>query len=120
MEKKKYVFCKENKHCLCSPRSDQFEKIKKFYQESLKAEERSNSSVSGPLSPVEQSKKTRSLTEDQLEANKDKFLRALAAQNKSLSKLQQNADDVDKKVQLLSDKVGSSHSALSRCIKVVF
>lgn len=107
------------KKTLCSP-TDQFEKIKKFYQESLKAEERSNSSVSGPLSPVEQSKKTRSLTEDQLEANKDKFLRALAAQNKSLSELQQNADDVNKKVQLLSDKVGSSRSALSRLLKVVF
>lgn len=104
---------------MCSP-TDQFEKIKKFYQESVKAEERSNSSVSGPLSPVEQSKKTRSLTEEQLEANKDKFLRDLDAQNKSLSELQQKADNMDKKVQLLSDKVGSSRSALLLLIKFAF
>uniref|UniRef100_A0A8C2ZAT6 Laminin, beta 2-like n=1 Tax=Cyclopterus lumpus TaxID=8103 RepID=A0A8C2ZAT6_CYCLU len=68
---------------------NQFEKVKKYYQESVKAEEKCNASVSGPLSPVEQSKETRAITEDLLDASKDNFLRALAAQNKSLNELQQ-------------------------------
>uniref|UniRef100_A0A8C9YFE3 Laminin, beta 2-like n=1 Tax=Sander lucioperca TaxID=283035 RepID=A0A8C9YFE3_SANLU len=63
-------------------------KVKKYYQESVKAEKKCNASVSGPLSPVEQSKETRAVTEDLLDASKDKFLRALAAQNKSLNELQ--------------------------------
>uniref|UniRef100_A0A8C9YGN0 Laminin, beta 2-like n=1 Tax=Sander lucioperca TaxID=283035 RepID=A0A8C9YGN0_SANLU len=78
--------------------ADQFEKVKKYYQESVKAEKKCNASVSGPLSPVEQSKETRAVTEDLLDASKDKFLRALAAQNKSLNELQQKAHDLDKKV----------------------
>lgn len=72
----------------------------------MKAEEKCNASVSGPSSPVEQSKETRSLTEDLLDASKDKFLRALAAQNKSLNELQQKTHDLDKKVHHLSHKVG--------------
>lgn len=64
--------------------------------------------MSGPLSPVEQSKETRSVTEKLLEAGKDKFPRALEAQNKSLEKLQQNADEVDQVVRQLSGKVGGA------------
>uniref|UniRef100_A0A8C2ZAM4 Laminin, beta 2-like n=1 Tax=Cyclopterus lumpus TaxID=8103 RepID=A0A8C2ZAM4_CYCLU len=56
---------------------------REYYQESVKAEEKCNASVSGPLSPVEQSKETRAITEDLLDASKDNFLRALAAQNNS-------------------------------------
>lgn len=73
----------------------------------MEAGEKCNASVSGPFSPVEQSKETRAITEDLLDASKDKFLRALAAQNKSLSELQQKAHDLDKKVHHLSHKVGS-------------
>lgn len=87
--------------------TDQFEKVKKYYQESLRAEEKCNASVSGPLSPVEQSQEIRNLTENTLNARKDHFTRALAAQNKSLGELQQKAHDLDKKVHHLSHKVGS-------------
>ncbi len=69
--------------------------------------------MSGPLSPVEQSKETRALTEDLLEDQKDKFLRVLAAQNKSLNELQQKAHDLDKKVHHLSHKVSSFHSSIT-------
>lgn len=79
-----------------------------FYQESRKAEERCDSSVSGPVSPVEQSKETRVITEDLLRASKDKFLRALEAQNRSLEELHQKADEVDQKVRQLSGKVGGA------------
>lgn len=94
------------KTCSCFL-TDQFEKVKKYYRESVKAEQKCNASVSGPFSPVEQSKETRTLTEDLLDASKDKFLRALAAQNKSLNELQQKAHDLDKKVHHLSHRVGS-------------
>lgn len=80
--------------------------MKKYYQKSLEAEEKCNASVSGPLSPVEQSKQTRKTTEELLDASKDKFLRAMAAQNKSLDELQQKADGLDKTINHLSDKVG--------------
>lgn len=90
--------------------TDQFEKVKNYYQESVKAEEKCNASVSGPLSPVEQSQETRNLTENLLKARKDHFTRALAAQNKSLGELQQKAHDLDKKVQHLSHKVGRAGS----------
>lgn len=112
-EKSKKLGIKETtvKSCSCFL-TDQFEKVKKYYQESVKAEEKCNTTVSGPLSPVEQSKGTRSLTEDLLHASQDKFLRALAAQNKSVSELQQKAHDLDKKVHHLSHKVGSFHSCV--------
>ncbi|KAG7235214.1 hypothetical protein INR49_030617, partial [Caranx melampygus] len=87
-----------------------FEKVKKYYRESVEASEKCNASVSGPLSPVEQSKETRARTEDLLSTTKDEFLRNLAAQNKSLSELQQKAHDLDKKVHHLSDKVCGGHS----------
>lgn len=62
--------------------------------------------MSGPLSPVEQSKETRAITDDLLNTSKDKFLRAIAAQNKSLDELQQKAHDLDKTAHHLSHKVG--------------
>lgn len=93
--------------------------MKKYYQESVKAEEKCNATVSGPLSPVEQSKETRSLTEDLLNANRDKFLRDLAAQNKSLSELQEKAQGLNKKVRHLSHKVGSYYSWINVHVKDV-
>lgn len=82
--------------------------MKKYYQESLTAEDKCDASVSGPLSPVEQSKTSRAVTENLLNATRDNFLRALAAQNKSLSELQQKDLDLDKKVHHLSHKVDNS------------
>lgn len=64
--------------------------------------------MSGPLSPVEQSKETRVITEDLLKASNDKFLRALEAQNRSLEELHQKADEVDQNVRQLSGKVGGA------------
>lgn len=87
--------------------------MKKYYQESVKAEEKCNSSVYGADSPVGQSKETRTLTEDLLDAREEKFFRALAAQNKSLNQLQQQAHSLDNEVQRLSHKV-SIHS----CVRV--
>lgn len=98
---------------LTSGFADQFEKVKKYYRESVEAEEKCNASVSGPLSPGEQSKETRAITEDLLDLSKDKFLRALAAQNKSLNELQQKAHDLDKKVHHLSHKVCGGHGNAS-------
>lgn len=79
--------------------------MKQFYQESVLAEEKCNASVSGPLSPVAQSNQTRALTENLLDASRDNFTRAAAAQNKSLQELQQKNHDLDKKVHHLSQKV---------------
>ncbi|XP_060930658.1 laminin subunit beta-2 [Limanda limanda] len=95
---------------LTSGFADQFEKIKKYYRQSFEAEEKCNASVYSPPGAVEQSKETRALTEDLLDANKDKFLRSLAAQNKSLNELQEKADNLDEKVHLLSHKVCGGHS----------
>uniref|UniRef100_A0A8C6PKC3 Laminin subunit beta-1 n=1 Tax=Nothobranchius furzeri TaxID=105023 RepID=A0A8C6PKC3_NOTFU len=58
--------------------SNQFEKVKKYNRESLQAEERCNASVSGPGSPVEQSNRTRAVTEELMNVKKDELLRALA------------------------------------------
>jgi len=88
--------------------TDQFEKVKKSYQESLRAEERCNASVSGPLSPAEQSRDTRGVTEGLLDASRHNFLRALAAQNQTLSALQQNAHQLDRKLLHLSHMVGGA------------
>uniref|UniRef100_A0A3Q3VKW8 Uncharacterized protein n=1 Tax=Mola mola TaxID=94237 RepID=A0A3Q3VKW8_MOLML len=98
---------------LTSGFKDQFEKVKKYYQESVKAEEKCNSSVYGTDSPVGQSKETRTLTEDLLDAREEKFFRALAAQNKSLNQLQQQAHSLDNEVQRLSHKVCGGHSKAS-------
>uniref|UniRef100_A0A8C6PHY4 Laminin subunit beta-1 n=1 Tax=Nothobranchius furzeri TaxID=105023 RepID=A0A8C6PHY4_NOTFU len=77
---------------------NQFEKVKKYNRESLQAEERCNASVSGPGSPVEQSNRTRAVTEELMNVKKDELLRALAAQNNSLNELQQNSHDLERKV----------------------
>ncbi|KAM9343533.1 LOW QUALITY PROTEIN: laminin subunit beta-1 [Pholidichthys leucotaenia] len=95
--------------------ADQFEKIKKYYRESVQAEEKCNSSVFGPFSPVEQSNATRTLTEELLEANKDKFNRALAAQNKSLDELQHKARQLNKKIHHISHKVCGGHGDYGSC-----
>uniref|UniRef100_A0A673CE11 Laminin subunit beta-1 n=1 Tax=Sphaeramia orbicularis TaxID=375764 RepID=A0A673CE11_9TELE len=96
---------------LTSGFTDQFEKVKRYYRESAKAEEKCNASVSGPSSPVEQSKETRGITENLLDAGKDKLLKAVAAQNRSLNELHQKAHDLDKKVHHLNHKVCGGHSS---------
>jgi len=88
--------------------TDQFDKVKKYYRESLQAEEKCNASV---LGPVEQSKVTRANTEDLLNANRDAFLQNLAAQNRSLKELQEKAFDLDEKTHHLSNKVSSAGSS---------
>ncbi|TKS77036.1 Laminin subunit beta-1 [Collichthys lucidus] len=93
--------------------ADQFEKIKEYYKQSVAAEDKCNFTVSSPLGPVEQSKETRARTEDLLDVHKDNFLRAVAAQNKSLGELQQKAHDLDKKVHRLSHKVCGGHTNAS-------
>nr|XP_015824219.2 laminin subunit beta-2 isoform X1 [Nothobranchius furzeri]XP_054602176.1 laminin subunit beta-2 isoform X1 [Nothobranchius furzeri] len=95
---------------LTSGLADQFEKVKKYNRESLQAEERCNASVSGPGSPVEQSNRTRAVTEELMNVKKDELLRALAAQNNSLNELQQNSHDLERKVPRLSDMVCGGHS----------
>ncbi|XP_012991876.3 laminin subunit beta-2 [Esox lucius] len=92
---------------------DQFDLVKKYYNESQEAQQRCNASVSGPFSPVEESKAIREQTEDLLSERKDKFLRTVAAQKKSLSELENKVRDVDKKVHQLSHKVcgGSANSS---------
>uniref|UniRef100_A0A4W5RHR3 Laminin, beta 2-like n=1 Tax=Hucho hucho TaxID=62062 RepID=A0A4W5RHR3_9TELE len=91
----------------------QFDNVKKYYSESQKAQQKCSASVSGPFSPVEESKATRAHTEDLLNKRRDKFLRTVAAQKKSLSELQNKAQDVDKKVHHLSHKVCGGHSNAS-------
>uniref|UniRef100_A0A3Q2XNE3 Laminin, beta 2-like n=1 Tax=Hippocampus comes TaxID=109280 RepID=A0A3Q2XNE3_HIPCM len=98
---------------LTSGFADQFKKVKQYYQESSDAEEKCNTSVSGPLSPVEQSKQTRSLIENLLNTTEDKFLHAMAAQNKSIEELQQKAHELDHKVHHLSNQVCGGHSNAS-------
>lgn len=94
--------------CFLPPLPDQFERVKKYYRESLQAEEKCNASVSGPLSPVEQSNETRKITEELLEARKDEFLKNVTANNQSLNDLQQEVHNLDKDIQDLSQKVGRS------------
>ncbi|XP_047459285.1 laminin subunit beta-2 isoform X2 [Mugil cephalus] len=98
---------------LTSGFSDQFEKVKKYYQESKEAEEKCNASVSGPLSPVEKSKATRALAEELLNETKDKLLGDLAAKNETLKQLQEKSNDLDRVVNHLSDKVCGGHSNAS-------
>uniref|UniRef100_A0A674N9V3 Laminin, beta 2-like n=1 Tax=Takifugu rubripes TaxID=31033 RepID=A0A674N9V3_TAKRU len=89
---------------------NQFQKVKKYHEESLKAEEKCNTTVSGAQSPVEESKKTNTLIKDLLEASQDKFLQDLAAHNKSIQDLQVKAQDLDQKVHQLAHKVSLSFS----------
>ncbi|KAL7859957.1 hypothetical protein SRHO_G00151040 [Serrasalmus rhombeus] len=85
--------------------ADQFEKVRKYYLQSLEAEQRCNASVFEPESPVEQSQDTRNRTETLLEQKKDQLLRTVTAQNKSLSELEKKANDLNNKVHHLSHKV---------------
>lgn len=77
------------------------------------AEEKCNSTVAGPQSPVEQSKKTNAHIKGLLDSSQEKILRDLAARNKSINELQGKARDLNKKVHHLANKVSDS---LSFCI----
>lgn len=88
-----------------SSSTDQFGKVKKYYQESLQAQERCNATVSGPSNLVDQSKDTRMITEELLDESQDKLLQVLDVQNKSLNELQQKTNDLNKDVRRLSHKV---------------
>lgn len=88
-------------------------KVRKYYQESLDAEQRCNASVSGAQSPVEQSQDKRNMTEALLDQRKDKFMRNVTAQKKSLSELKKKAENMDGKVHQLSQKVCGSSGNMS-------
>ncbi|KAB5546301.1 hypothetical protein PHYPO_G00070480 [Pangasianodon hypophthalmus] len=91
---------------------DLLNKVRKYYQESLDAEQKCNASVFGTQSPVEQSRHTRNITKALLDQRKGQFMRNLTAQKKSLSELKKKEEDMDKKVHHLSQKVcGSSGNA---------
>ncbi|KAM6924939.1 laminin subunit beta-1 [Xenentodon cancila] len=90
--------------------ADQFNKLKKSYEESLQTERRCNTTVSGPSSPVSQSKVTRNRTENLLDANQDRLLQALGSMNRSLEELQHNSTNLSRKVHHLSHKVCGGHS----------
>lgn len=85
--------------------TDLLNKVRKYYQESLAAEQRCNASVYGTQSPVEQSKRTRNITEVLLDQTKDKFMRNLTAQKKSLSELKKKTEALTGKVYNLNQKV---------------
>ncbi|CAL8238668.1 unnamed protein product, partial [Lota lota] len=85
--------------------TEQFEKVKRYYRESTEAEQQCGASVSGPSSPVAESRDTRKRTEDLLDARKDRFIKNMAAQNRSLGEIQPKAHDLDKKIHHLSHKV---------------
>ncbi|KAI2649791.1 Laminin subunit beta-2 [Labeo rohita] len=96
---------KELQSFLTAGLAEQFENVRKYYQSSLNSEQRCNASVYGPQSPVEQSKDTRNRTEALLKEKKDRFLRTLTANNKSLSELDEKAHEIDQKLQQLSNRV---------------
>lgn len=89
--------------------------VRKYYQESLDAEQRCNASVYGAQSPVEQSQDTRNMTEALLDQRKDKFMRNVTAQKKSLSELKKKAENMDGKVHQLSQKVDNSFVRTHSC-----
>nr|XP_055044545.1 laminin subunit beta-2 [Misgurnus anguillicaudatus] len=91
--------------------AEQFEKVLKYYQSSLDSEQRCNASVHGPQSPVQQSEDTRNRTEVLLKQKKDSFSRTVAANNKSLSELEDKAHKMEKKLKSLSDKVCGGHGS---------
>uniref|UniRef100_A0A669CLA0 Laminin, beta 2-like n=1 Tax=Oreochromis niloticus TaxID=8128 RepID=A0A669CLA0_ORENI len=90
--------------------TDQFEKVKQYYQESLEAEMKCNASVFGPMSPLEESNKIRARTENLLDETENDINRNVAAHNKSLNDLQKQAHDLHKQVNHLSDQVCGGHS----------
>lgn len=91
--------------CFLPGCADLLDKVRKYYQESLDAEQRCNASVFGPQSPVAQSQHTRSITEALLDQKTDRFLRNITAQKKSLSELKKKAEKMDEKAHQLSKKV---------------
>uniref|UniRef100_A0A670K2I7 Laminin subunit beta 2 n=1 Tax=Podarcis muralis TaxID=64176 RepID=A0A670K2I7_PODMU len=68
-----------------------FQSILGFFQESQLAQQRANSSVHGPQSPVGQSKLTHQATVELLRRRGDAFRKTAAAQRKSLRDLQKKA-----------------------------
>uniref|UniRef100_A0A8C9VHC6 Laminin, beta 2-like n=1 Tax=Scleropages formosus TaxID=113540 RepID=A0A8C9VHC6_SCLFO len=76
---------------------DQFDKVRKYYQEFQGAEQQCNASVYGPDSPVEHSRVTRRRVEDLLAERQDKFQRTVAAQKKSLAELEEKTQNMDQK-----------------------
>lgn len=101
------IFCNIQRILICFLPGcpDLLNKVQKYYQESLDAEQRCNASVFGPQSPVVQSQHTRNITEALLDQRKDKFMRNVTAQKKSLSELKKNAENMDEKVHHLNQKV---------------
>ena len=99
--------------------TDKFENVKKYFRESMEAEQRCNASVSGLSSPVAQSKATRRRTERLLDSKKDQFLRMVAAHKKSLDELKHKAHDVNKKVHHLSHKVGAPYLCVHMDVQYV-
>ncbi|KAM6977412.1 laminin subunit beta-1 [Aplochiton taeniatus] len=104
---------KELDNYMSSGFTDQFERVKKYSQESKDSEQRCEAAVSGPTSPVEQSRATRQRTQELLDAKKDAFLRSVAAHKKSLNELQGKAQDVDNKLHQLSQQVCGGHGNAS-------
>ncbi|XP_051517314.1 laminin subunit beta-2 [Myxocyprinus asiaticus] len=104
---------RELENYLTAGLAEQFENVRKYYQSSLKSEQRCNASVYGPQSPVEHSYDTRNRTEALLKQRKDSFLRTVAANNKSLSELEGKGHEMDKKVRHLSNKVCGGHGNTS-------
>ncbi|XP_023188119.1 laminin subunit beta-2-like [Xiphophorus maculatus] len=98
---------------LTSGFSDQFDKVKKYYQLSQQAEEKCNASVLFPTSPVEQSKQNRGITEKMLNATKDELPRNLTAHNNSLNELHQKTQNLSETVRHLSQMVcgGASNAS---------
>lgn len=79
--------------------------MKKFHQESARAEEKSKAAVSGPLSPIQQSNRTKTLVKELLEARQEKLLQGLAAHNRSVEELEGKARDLDRRARRLTQKV---------------
>ena len=96
---------------------EQLDNVSKYYRESQDAERKCNASVSGPNSPVGQSQKTRKQAEDLLDSRRDRFLRTMAAQKKSLEELHNKANDLGRKVDRVSDKVRNLPGSLVRGVK---
>uniref|UniRef100_A0A670JZP7 Laminin subunit beta 2 n=1 Tax=Podarcis muralis TaxID=64176 RepID=A0A670JZP7_PODMU len=71
--------------------AESFQSILGFFQESQLAQQRANSSVHGPQSPVGQSKLTHQATVELLRRRGDAFRKTAAAQRKSLRDLQKKA-----------------------------
>lgn len=69
---------------------------------------------------LEQSNMTRACTEQLLDQRKDEFLQGLAAQNRSLSELQEKSRDLNEKVQHLSHKVSDAEGVIILVFNLFF